>query len=208
MSTFFNMVLLCTIIKFSLSKRGHSSYSLLYDHIQLLLNNYKVINSTTNDMISKFEAFSKKKIDALYLTEIIRTEWLKMLYKYWDERDKSFSGYFDFWPQWLFQYYNELPIVESIEIVYLTWNPEQQILISKDEILRPLVPLVKHYNVTVDEDDEKFKITCKCCSEFVTCSVKSRVILYITFINAIMSTHGLYPEDLVPEILLSMAHQN
>ena len=32
-------------------------------------NNYHVINFTPDDMRSKFEAFSKKKMDALYLTE-------------------------------------------------------------------------------------------------------------------------------------------
>ena len=31
------------------------------------------INFTTDDTISKFEAFTKKKMDGLYLTEITRT---------------------------------------------------------------------------------------------------------------------------------------
>ena len=39
-----------------------------------------VINFTNDNMRSNFEAFSKNKMDSLYLTESIQTEWLKMLY--------------------------------------------------------------------------------------------------------------------------------
>ena len=46
-------------------------------------------------MRSKFEAFSKKKMDALYITESIQTEWIKTLEEYWDEVDESYLGYFD-----------------------------------------------------------------------------------------------------------------
>ena len=35
-------------------------------------NNDNVINFTTDDIISRFEAFSKNKVDALYLTKIMR----------------------------------------------------------------------------------------------------------------------------------------
>ena len=47
-------------------------------------NNYHVINITTDDMRSKFEAFSKKQIDAFYPTEIIQIEWLQIIDGYFD----------------------------------------------------------------------------------------------------------------------------
>ena len=50
-------------------------------------NNEPVFNFTTDDMRSKLEEFSKNRMDALYLTEIMRTKWLKMMDKYWDEID-------------------------------------------------------------------------------------------------------------------------
>ena len=43
------------------------------------------------------------------------TECLKILYEYWDEEDTPYSNSFYFLPQILFQYFNEFPIVESIE---------------------------------------------------------------------------------------------
>ena len=55
--------------------------------LYLYQNNEPVINFTTDDMISKLESFSKNRTDALDLTKIMRTKWLKMLDKYWDERD-------------------------------------------------------------------------------------------------------------------------
>ena len=70
-------------------------------------------------MVSKFEVFTKNKMDALYITENMRTEWLQTLYELWDEGD---SGYFCFWPKWLFQYYDELALVEAIESFYLAWK--------------------------------------------------------------------------------------
>ena len=56
----------------------------------------------TDGLISKFEEFSNNKVDALYLTEITQTEWLKMLDEYWDEGYTLYSGGFYLWPQWLF----------------------------------------------------------------------------------------------------------
>ena len=50
-------------------------------------------------MTFKFELFSDKKINAPYLNEIMRTYWIHMLYKYWDEVDTPYSGYFGFWPE-------------------------------------------------------------------------------------------------------------
>ena len=48
-------------------------------------------------MTSKFGLFKKNKINALYLTENILTEWLQKLDEYWDEEDKPYSEYFGFW---------------------------------------------------------------------------------------------------------------
>ena len=51
----------------------------------------------------------------------------------------------------------------------------------------------------MEEYCNQFKITCKHCNVFVTCSCKSGELLYITFLHAIMSTLRPYPEELVPE---------
>ena len=61
-----------------------------------------------------------------------------------------------------------------------------------------LVPLLKHYNVTMEEDDNEFKINCQSCNVFLTCSDRCGELLNITFIHAGMSTLGLYPEMIVP----------
>ena len=58
----------------------------------------------------------------LYLTKSMRTDWLHMLDEYWDEKDTPYSDDFDFWPDWLFQYYNELQLVEDIESYHLMQN--------------------------------------------------------------------------------------
>ena len=49
------------------------------------------------------------------LNECMQTDWLKMLDVYWDEKDISYSDNFDYWPDWLLKYYNELTLVEAIE---------------------------------------------------------------------------------------------
>ena len=54
-------------------------------------------------MTSKFEIFSNKKIDDLYLTESMQTYLLRMSDKYWDEVDTPYPGDFDFWHDWLLQ---------------------------------------------------------------------------------------------------------
>ena len=69
-------------------------------------NNSHVINFTTDDRRSKFEPFSKNKINELYQTKIMQTEWLQTLYEYWDRGDTPNSGDFDFYSKWLFQYYD------------------------------------------------------------------------------------------------------
>ena len=63
-------------------------------------NTLPIINFTTDDMTSKFQLFSRKKMNALYLIEIMRIDWLQMLDEYWDEGDTPYSGGFDFWPEW------------------------------------------------------------------------------------------------------------
>ena len=65
-------------------------------------------------MRSKFEVFKGNKMDALYLTEIMRTYRLQTLNEYWDKVDTYYSGDLDCWTQWLFQYYDELALVEAI----------------------------------------------------------------------------------------------
>ena len=54
----------------------------IYDSMipmDLCLKNLPVINFTTDDMTSKFEAFKKNKMDGIYLTEIMKTDWLHIL---------------------------------------------------------------------------------------------------------------------------------
>ena len=55
-------------------------------------------------MISTFEAFSKDKMDVIYTTESMRTDWLQNIYEFQDELDKLYLGDFDFCPDWLFRY--------------------------------------------------------------------------------------------------------
>ena len=87
------------------------------------MSQYKCeISLTTDDITSNFEACKKNKLDALYLTETTRTEWLQTLDEYLDEGDQTYSVSLYLWPQWLFQYYNELSIFEAIESVYLKWK--------------------------------------------------------------------------------------
>ena len=58
-----------------------------YDPHVFILKKQPVNNFTTDSMKSKFEVFSNNKMDALYLTETIRTYWIKTLDKYWYEGD-------------------------------------------------------------------------------------------------------------------------
>ena len=81
-----------------------------------------VINLTTDDMTSEFEFFSKIKMNNIYLTEIMWTCWLHMLDEYWDKKDTPSSDDFGFWPDWLFQYYNELLLGEAIKSSYPVWE--------------------------------------------------------------------------------------
>ena len=100
---------------------------------------------------------------------------------------------FYLFPDWLFQYYNELTLVEAIESDYLVWKSEQHRLAPKYYIMPSLVPPIKHYNVNMVEYYNQFKITCQRFNGFVTCSGRSGELLYVTFLHAGMSTLVLYP---------------
>ena len=79
------------------------------------------------------------------------------------------------------------------------WKSEQHRLTTKYDIMRSLVPLIKHYFVTMEEDNNLFKIICQHCNGFVTCKVSSVELLYITFLHAGLSTLGIYPENIDSE---------
>ena len=53
----------------------------------------------------------------------------------------------------------------------------------------------------MEEDGNQFKITCQSCNDFVACSGSKVELLYITFLHSGLSTLGLYPEDIISEIL-------
>ena len=59
-----------------------------------------------------------------------------------------------------------MSLVEAIESAYLMWNSEQHRLTPKYDIIRSLVTLVKHYFLTVEEDENLFKITFQRCNGF------------------------------------------
>ena len=100
-------------------------------------------------MTSKFDFFLKNKINNLYLPESMQTDLLQMLDEYLDEKDTTYSYYFDLWPDWLYQNFNEIALGETIESAYLMWKSEQHRLTPKYDILRLLVTLVKTYFMTM-----------------------------------------------------------
>ena len=59
-----------------------------------------------------------------------------MLDDYWDEKDTHYSDYYDFQPDWLYQNFNEMPLVEAIKSAYLKWKLEQHILKTRYDIMR------------------------------------------------------------------------
>ena len=65
----------------------------------------------------KFELFSKNKINNIYLTERMRTDWLHMLYNYWNEKYIPYSDDSNFLPDWLYKIFNELLLGEAIEVI-------------------------------------------------------------------------------------------
>ena len=99
----------------------------------------------------------------------------------------------------MYQYFNELLLGEVIESAYLKWNSEQHRLKPKYDIKPSLAPLVKHYIVTMEENDTIFKITCQFCNGFVAYKCGIGELLYINFLLSILCTLELYPEDLDPD---------
>ena len=62
------------------------------------------------------------------------------------------------------------PENEVYSSAYLIFKSEQHILTCKYGILRSLLPLVKHYFMTMEEDYNQLKITCQRFNVFVTFS--------------------------------------
>ena len=90
-----------------------------------------------------------------------------MIDEYVEKENKPYSSYHDIWTNWLFQYNDELQIVEAIESDYLMWNSEQHRLTPKYKLFCSLPPLVIHYHVTyVDDDNKSFKINSQHCNDF------------------------------------------
>ena len=58
----------------------------------------------------------------IYLTETMQTDWIQMLDEYWYKTNKPYSDDYDLCPNRLYQYFNELPLGESIESAYLRWK--------------------------------------------------------------------------------------
>ena len=90
-----------------------------------------------------------------------------------------------------------MPLGESIHSDYLMWNSEQYQLTPQNDILHSFLPLAKHYFVTMDEYDNKFRITFQRCNGFVIWSGSSGELLYMNFLHSGMSTLVPYPEELV-----------
>ena len=53
--------------------------------------------------------------------------------------------------------------------------------------------------MTIEENDNKFKIACKQCNLFVTYKGRSGELIHITFLHDGISTLGLYNGDIDPE---------
>ena len=87
---------------------------------------------------------------------------------------------------------------EPIQSAYLIWKSEQHILTPKYDIICSLVPLVKNCFLTTDEDDAQFKFTCQHCNVFFTYKGGSVELVYVTFINSILSTLVLHSEEIDP----------
>ena len=89
-------------------------------------------------------------MDTLYLTESMQKYWLNIFDEYLEEGYIPYSCDFDFWPEWLFKYYNKLDSGEAIGSADLMYNSEQNILTHKYDTMHSLEPLVKHYSVTME----------------------------------------------------------
>ena len=66
-----------------------------------------------------------------------------------------------------------MALVEAIESTYLMWKSEKHGLSPKYDILYSLVTLVNHYFFTIEEDYNKFKITCQHFHDILTCLGRS-----------------------------------
>ena len=64
-----------------------------------------------------------------------------------------------------------------------------------------LVTLVNQYFVTKEENGNHFKITCQSCNDISDFWGSSVELLYIAFLHSEISTLGLYPKDIISEIL-------
>ena len=93
----------------------------------------------------------------------------------------------------MFQYYNALPLGEDIVSDYLMWKLKQHRLTPKYDIMRSLVPLVKRYNVAIEDDGNQLKITCRRCNGFVKFSGRSGELIHIKFLIYGMYTIALHP---------------
>ena len=47
---------------------------------------------------------------------------MHILDEYLDEEDTPYSDGFNFWIECLYQYFNELPLVEDVESYYIVWK--------------------------------------------------------------------------------------
>ena len=92
-----------------------------------------------------------------------------------------------------------MPLCEAIESAYLKWKSEQHRPKPKYDSMCSLATLVKNDFLTTEENDNQLKITCQHYNCFVTCTVRSVEILYITCIHSRLPNIGLYPEEIDPE---------
>ena len=77
---------------------------------------------------------------------------------------------------------------------------EKHRLTLKYDILHYFSPLVKQYNVTyVDDENKPLKIIRQNCNVYAKCSSSNGELLYITFLYAGMATLGIYHGDIKPE---------
>ena len=65
----------------------------------------KMHPSLISQLMTWYPSFLREKTNHLYLTEIMKTDWLHMLDDYWNEKDTPYSDEYDFWSDWLYQYF-------------------------------------------------------------------------------------------------------
>ena len=115
-----------------------------------------------------------------------------MLDAYWGEVNIPYTSIFCFYPRWLIEYNDELPMVSSIEIFFLIWKSETHRMTPKYDILCSFVLLVKDYHVSSENNYEKAtKFTCQYCNRYLECAEKSEEIIYTNFLCAGMTNLGI-----------------